>query len=300
MAENSAKQTQECDGNCKNCPTASSCDDPKKNNPMTEKVKMDVKHVILILSGKGGVGKSTVAANLAMSLANKGYNTGLVDLDIHGPNIPKMLGVEEKRLQSYDGKRIEPVQITGKLGVVSMAFLLPDTSSPVVWRGPMKFTAIRQFLEDVNWGDMEYLIVDLPPGTGDEALSVAQLAPNIDGAVIVTTPQDVAVLDSTKAVTFVRQLGYNVLGIVENMSGMVCPHCGEAIDLFGEGGGKIAAENLGVPFLGAIPIDPEMRKAGDEGRPFVLRKSGDKQHEITWKKVDEVMDNILNQIKNKE
>lgn len=297
MTENTEKSQQACDGNCSSCATASTCTDPEKKTSGIEKVKIDVKHIILVLSGKGGVGKSTVATNLAMSLSNKGYDTGIVDLDIHGPNIPKMLGVEDRRLESRDGKTIEPVRLTGKLGVVSMAFLLPDTTSPVVWRGPMKFTAIKQFLEDVNWGDMEYLIVDLPPGTGDEALAIAQLAPNIDGAVIVTTPQDVAVMDSTKAVKFIQQLDLRVIGIIENMSGMVCPHCGEEIDLFGKGGGKKAAEELNVPYLGSIPIDPEMRKAGDEGRPFIIRKEGDDQHQVTWEHVDAVMDNILKTIK---
>ena len=297
MTENTKKAEPACDGNCSSCSTASTCDDPAKKAHGIEKVKIDVKHIILVLSGKGGVGTSTVATNLAMSLANKGYNTGIVDLDIHGPNIPKMLGLEDKRLESRDGKTIEPVRLTGNLGVVSMAFLLPDTTSPVVWRGPMKFTAIKQFLEDVNWGDMEYLVVDLPPGTGDEALAIAQLAPNIDGAVIVTTPQDVAVLDSIKAVKFIQQLDLRVIGIIENMSGMVCPHCGEPIDLFGEGGGKKAAEKLNIPFLGTIPLDPEMRKAGDEGRPFIIRKEGDEQHRITWEHVDAVMDNILKEIK---
>jgi ATP-binding protein involved in chromosome partitioning len=289
---------QTCDGNCASCAQANQCDDPQntqKGANLPQKVEMNVKHVILVLSGKGGVGKSTVAANLAMALSNHGYHTGLVDLDIHGPNIPKMLGIEEEKLQSYDGKHIEPVRITGTLGVVSMAFLLPNKSTPVIWRGPMKMTAIRQFLEDVNWGDMEYLVVDLPPGTGDEALSVAQLAPNIAGAVIVTTPQDVATLDSGKAVKFVQQIGLRVIGIIENMSGMICPHCGEEIDLFGKGGGKKAAEELNVPYLGSIPIDPEMRKAGDEGRPFIIRRSKDEENP-TWEAVDQVMEAVLKQI----
>lgn len=297
MAEHTAI-TQECDGNCANCLSADDCDDPKKQPAgPPKKVNINVKHVILVLSGKGGVGKSTVAANLSMSLSNHGYNTGLVDLDIHGPNIPKMLGIEDKRLASYDGEHIEPVRLTGTLGVVSMAFLLPEKSTPVIWRGPMKMTAIKQFLEDVNWGELDYLVVDLPPGTGDEALTIAQLAPNIAGAIIVTTPQEVAILDSSKAVKFIEKIGLNVLGIIENMSGMVCPHCGEQIDLFGMGGGKKAAEDLNVPYLGNIPIDPEMRKAGDEGRPFIIRGSGADIDSPTWKHVDEVMENLLKQIK---
>lgn len=297
MAEKNEESN--CDGQCSSCPSAASCNDPQKAaSNLQQKVKMNVKHVILVLSGKGGVGKSTVATNLAMALSNKGYNTGLADMDIHGPNIPKMLGIEDQKLGSYDGKTIEPVKISGKLGVVSMAFLLPDTSSPIIWRGSMKNTAIRQFLEDVNWGDLDYLVVDLPPGTGDEALSVAQLAPNIAGAVIVTTPQDVAILDSSKSVKFIEKLGLKVLGIIENMSGLVCPHCGDVIDLFGIGGGEKAAKELNVPYLGNIPIDPDMRIAGDEGRPFILKRDGSDQNKITWQHVDEVMENILKQIDN--
>ncbi|WOF16238.1 Mrp/NBP35 family ATP-binding protein [Methanoplanus sp. FWC-SCC4] len=297
MTDNNSNS--ECDGNCKGCASATSCNDSQKAaSGMQQKVEMNVKNVILVLSGKGGVGKSTVAVNLAMALSNKGYKTGIADADIHGPNIPKMLGIEDEKLNSYDGKHIEPVMLTGKLGVVSMAFLLPDKSSPIIWRGSMKNTAIRQFLEDVNWGDLDYLVVDLPPGTGDEALSIAQLAPNIAGAVIVTTPQEVAILDSTKSVKFIEKLGLKVLGIIENMSGLICPHCGDTIDIFGIGGGKKAADELSVPYLGRIPIDPDMRKAGDEGKPFIMRRDGTEQNKETWKHVDEVMENILLQINN--
>lgn len=252
------------------------------------KAKIDVKHVILVLSGKGGVGKSTVSVNLASALADCGRKVGLLDLDIHGPNIPKMLGIEDQRPAVLE-KTMEPVNVSGTLSVMSMAFLLPDTSSPVVWRGPMKMAVIQQFLSEVNWGELDYMIVDLPPGTGDEALSIIQLAPNVRGAVIVTTPQDVAVLDAKKAVKFVEKLDLPVIGIIENMSGMVCPHCGGAIDLFGRGGGKKAAEELGVPYLGSIPLDPVMVKAGDEGRPYVLRHADTP----TWKAVDSVMQNLV-------
>jgi ATP-binding protein involved in chromosome partitioning len=260
-----------------------------------QKVDISVKNVVLVLSGKGGVGKSTVAANLALAFSNRGYRTGLLDLDIHGPDIPKMLGIEEAHLTSYDKQHIEPVHVTGTLGVVSMAFLLPEKDTPVIWRGPMKMGAIRQFLGDVHWGDLDYLVVDLPPGTGDEALTIAQLAPNIAGVVVVTTPQEVAILDISKAVRFVQQIGLPVIGIVENMSGLVCPHCGKDIDLFGSGGGERAARDLGVPYLGSIPLDPEMRKAADEGRPYILRSS--KEENPTWKKFDEVMENLIRVIK---
>lgn len=300
MVDDQATPGDQCTGDCSSCAASDTCDDPQNTQgqqKLPEKANISVKHVILVLSGKGGVGKSTVATNLAYALSSHGYQTGLVDLDIHGPNIPKMLGIDEQRLQSRDGKTIEPVRITGNLAVVSMAFLLPEKSTPVIWRGPMKMTAIRQFLEEVNWGDLDYLVVDLPPGTGDEALTVMQIAPNIDGAVVVTTPQEVAILDSSKAVKFVEQLGLPVIGIVENMSGLVCPHCGESIDLFGTGGGEAAAEELHVPFLGRIPLDPEMRKAGDEGRPFLIRRSSDS--DPSWEAIDAVMTSLVTQVEGK-
>ena len=280
--------TEKCDENCSSCASAQPHSAPKGLPP---KAKIDVKHVILVLSGKGGVGKSTVSVNLAYALANHGKKVGLLDLDFHGPNIPKMLGIEDQK-PTVLAHTIEPVHVTGNLAVMSMAFLLPDTSTPVVWRGPMKMGAIQQFLAEVNWGALDYLVVDLPPGTGDEALTIAQLAPNVRGAVIVTTPQDVAVMDATKAAKFIEKLELPVIGIIENMSGMVCPHCGEIINLFSVGGGKKAAEDLGVPYLGAIPLDPEMVKAGDEGRPFILRHAGSP----TAKAMDEVMENLVAQI----
>jgi len=279
----------ECNQECSSCATASSCSSAKKAPAgLPPKAKMDVRHVILVLSGKGGVGKSTVSVNLAYALSNHGRKVGLLDLDMHGPNIPKMLGIEDHKLSTMDNK-IEPVRVTGKLSVISMAFLLPDTSTPIIWRGPMKMAAIQQFLSDVNWGPLDYLVVDLPPGTGDEALTIAQLAPNVRGAVIVTTPQDVATLDARKSAKFIEKLGLPVIGVVENMSGLVCPHCGEQIELFGKGGGKKIAEELAVPYLGAIPLDIEMRKAGDEGRPFIIRHADNP----TWKSVDAVMEELI-------
>jgi ATP-binding protein involved in chromosome partitioning len=261
---------------------------PHAPKGLPPKAKIDVKHVILVLSGKGGVGKSTVSTNLASALAAHGRQVGLLDLDIHGPNIPKMLGIEDQRPVVLENS-MEPVHVTGNLSVMSMAFLLPDTSTPVIWRGPMKISVIRQFLSEVNWGALDYLVVDLPPGTGDEALSIIQLSPNVQGAVIVTTPQDVAVLDAIKAIKFIEKLDFPVIGIIENMSGMVCPHCGDTIDLFGRGGGEKAAQELGVPYLGSIPLDPAMVKAGDEGRPYVLRHADTP----TWKAVDAVMKNLV-------
>ncbi|WP_321506572.1 Mrp/NBP35 family ATP-binding protein [uncultured Methanoregula sp.] len=292
MAKNNIKKPkadEECKKECSSCPTATTCASAK-NGPagLPPKADIDVKHVIMVLSGKGGVGKSTVSVNLAYALAAHGKRIGLLDLDMHGPNIPKMLGIEDHKLAMMDD-RIEPVHVIGNLSVISMAFLLPDTSTPIIWRGPMKMAAIQQFLTEVNWGPLDYLVVDLPPGTGDEALTIAQLAPNVRGAVVVTTPQDVATMDARKSAKFIEKLGLPVIGIIENMSGMVCPHCGEQIDLFGKGGGRKIAEELRVPFLGAIPLDIEMRKAGDEGRPFIIRR-GDSP---TWKSVDAVMQELI-------
>jgi ATP-binding protein involved in chromosome partitioning len=233
-----------------------------------EKMKK-VRHKILVLSGKGGVGKSTVATNLALSFSMNGSEVGLLDVDIHGPDIPKMLGIEDERLLGGDNGII-PVLYPPHLKVMSMAFLLSDKDSPVIWRGPLKMKAIEQFITEVNWGELDYLIMDLPPGTGDEPLSIAHLIPDADGAVIVTTPQDVALLDSRKAVNFVRAINLPIIGIIENMSGFRCPHCGEEIKLFKMGGGEKAAKELGVPFLGRVPVDPRIVESGDSGEPFVL------------------------------
>jgi ATP-binding protein involved in chromosome partitioning len=285
MAEKTEECPSECDHDCASCEGAQA---GGQTHGLPQKADIDVRHVILVLSGKGGVGKSTVSVNLSYALSSHGYRVGLLDLDIHGPNIPKMLGIEGHRLSAL-GDKIEPVRVTGSLSVVSMGFLLADQSTPIIWRGPMKMAAISQFLSDVDWGELDYLVVDLPPGTGDEALSIIQLAPNVRGAVIVTTPQDVATLDARKAIKFVEQLGIPVIGIVENMSGLVCPHCKEQIDLFGRGGGKKVADEMHVPFLGAIPIDPEMRKAGDEGRPYILLHKDN----VTWKDVQAVMEELV-------
>jgi ATP-binding protein involved in chromosome partitioning len=294
MAKNnteSKKADEECKSECSSCATASTCSSAKKGQAgLPPKAAIDVKHVIMVLSGKGGVGKSTVSVNLAYALSATGKKVGLLDLDMHGPNVPKMLGIEDHKL-GVSGDSIEPVRITGNLSVISMAFLLPDTSTPIIWRGPMKMAAINQFLSEVNWGPLDYLVVDLPPGTGDEALTIAQLAPNVRGAVIVTTPQDVATMDARKSAKFIEKLGLPVIGIIENMSGMICPHCGEEVDLFGKGGGKKIATELNVPFLGAIPLDIEMRKAGDEGRPFIVRRAGGDSP--TWKAVDKVMVELI-------
>ena len=238
-----------------------------RNEAITKNLS-EVNKIVMVISGKGGVGKSTVASNLALSLAEKGKKIGLLDIDIHGPNLPKILGVDKERLQSPGEDRIEPVRISENLKLVSMAFLLPEENQAIIWRGPLKIKVIQQFLRDINWGKLDWLIVDSPPGTGDEPLSMAQLVP-ASSAVIVTTPQEISILDVKKSIDFVRKLNLELLGIVENMSGLSCPHCGKEIPLFKKGGGEKLAKEMDLTFLGAIPIDPEIVKASDKGVLYV-------------------------------
>jgi len=228
-----------------------------------------IKNTIMVVSGKGGVGKTTVAVNLAAGLARDGYSVGLIDADIHGPNVALMLGSEGKQFEGARAGMVKPMLVRPGLQVVSMAFLIDDPGQAIIWRGPLKMHVIRQFLSDFEWGDLDYLVVDLPPGTGDEPLSVAQLIPGMKGAVIVTTPQEVALLDGRKCVDFTRQIKVPALGIIENMSNFTCPHCGKEIEIFGHGGGEAAARKLGVPFLGRIPLDPRFVVSGDTGKPFI-------------------------------
>jgi ATP-binding protein involved in chromosome partitioning len=225
----------------------------------------DVKHIIAVSSGKGGVGKSTVAANLAVALAASGAKVGLIDADIYGPNIPRMLGVRTPPEQK-DGKLL-PAESHG-VKLISMAFFVPEDTA-IVWRGPMVHTAIQQFFRDVVWGELDYLLIDLPPGTGDAQLSISQLV-TLAGVITVTTPQEVALHDVRKGMTMFQKVNVPLLGIVENMSYYVCGHCGERTEIFSHGGGERAAEKLGVPFLGHIPIDPAIRAGGDEGMPIVI------------------------------
>jgi ATP-binding protein involved in chromosome partitioning len=229
-----------------------------------------IRHKIVVLSGKGGVGKSTMAVNLAVALSQRGKRVGLMDVDVHGPSVPRLLSLQaEKPLMNAD--QMEPVQWSPNLWVISLGFLIPTRDEAVIWRGPVKMGLIRQFVEDVSWGDLDYLIVDCPPGTGDEPLSVLQtIGPDAWG-LIVTTPQAVAVDDVRRSITFCRQVGNPVLGVVENMSGFVCPGCKEEFHIFNKGGGEELAREMDVPFLGRIPIDPEIVRSGDEG--FVFMKT---------------------------
>jgi len=254
-----------------------------------------IKHKIVILSGKGGVGKSTISANLAIGLSKKGYNVGLLDSDIHGPSIPKILGIEENK-PDVTKTGMNPVIVNPKLKVMSMAFLLPETDTPIIWRGPMKMGVIKQFLGEVNWGDLDYLLIDLPPGTGDEPLSIAQLIPDIAGAIIVTTPQDVALVSVRKSVNFVKKMNMPVVGIVENMSGFTCPHCNKSVDIFKTGGGLKVSKDFLIPFLGKIPLDPQIVESGDSGETFII------ENETTdsAKAFKDIIKNIEKHVKKKE
>lgn len=230
-----------------------------------------VKNKILILSGKGGVGKSTVAVNMSVALAMAGMKVGLLDIDVHGPSIPKLLNLEKRKIEATDSG-IMPTGYGENLKVMSIAFLLQEDSEPIIWRGPMKYGVIKQFLQDVIWGELDFLIVDSPPGTGDEPLSVSQLLLEEGGgvhAVIVTTPQELALSDVKKSINFCRTLSIPILGVVENMSGFVCPHCSEISEIFKTGGGEHMAREMGVRFLGRVPIDPQVVEASDLGKPYM-------------------------------
>jgi len=226
-----------------------------------------IRHTIVVLSGKGGVGKSTVAVNLATALALQGCHVGVLDIDLHGPSIPTMFNLTDTRLRATEGKLV-PADYHG-LQVVSIGFLLENPDNAIIWRGPAKAGVIKQLVEEVAWGELDYLVVDCPPGTGDEPLSVIQTLGTVDGAVVVTTPQDVALADVRKSISFCETMNVPVLGVVENMSGLVCPHCREVITVFKSGGGEQLAVEMGVPFLGRLPMDPQVVTAGDAGTPFV-------------------------------
>jgi Mrp family chromosome partitioning ATPase len=227
-----------------------------------------IKKKYLIMSGKGGVGKSSLAINLAVCLAEKGHKVGLLDVDLHGPSVPHMLGLAGG-LEVGDDRSILPRMWSPNLAVVSIDSMLEQRDDAVIWRGPKKLNAIRQFISDVSWGPLDYLLIDSPPGTGDEAFTIARVVPAAQ-AIVVTTPQEISLADVRKSITFLKKLNLAIAGLVENMSGYVCPHCGEASDLFGRGGGRLLAEATGLTFLGAVPLEPGVVPAADAGQPYVL------------------------------
>lgn len=232
-----------------------------------------IKNKILVMSGKGGVGKSTVAVNLACAMAEAGNKVGLLDIDVHGPNVPRMLGIDAERMQMENDEMV-PYPVSEHLLVCSLAMLGADTKTPIIWRGPRKTAAIRQMLGDVRWGALDYLVLDSPPGTGDEILSAVQAVPDWTGGIIVVTPQEVALDDARRSIAFARQVNLPVIGIVENMSGFICPHCGKATEIFKKGGGELLAKESGVEFMGSVPLEPRIVSLADDGTPFCLR-SGD-------------------------
>jgi ATP-binding protein involved in chromosome partitioning len=240
-----------------------------RDNRITSRIQIGPRNAIAVGSGKGGVGKSTVAVNLAVALAQQGARVGLMDADVYGPNVPLMMGVADEKPFSRDGKTIEPIEAHG-VKLISIGFLV-DAKQPLVWRGPMLHGTVRQFLADVNWGDLDYLLIDLPPGTGDVQLSLTQAIP-LTGAVVVTTPQAVSVADVVKSIGMfqLEAIDVPVLGVVENMSGFVAPDTGQFYDIFGSGGGAAVAAEMGVPFLGSVPIDQAVREGGDAGVPIVV------------------------------
>jgi len=225
-----------------------------------------IKNKFVVMSGKGGVGKTSTAVNLALALANRGFQVGIMDVDLHGPDVPRMLGLSGMP-DLNSNRKLNPMRYSDHLVAISMESFLPERDDAIIWRGPLKFSAIRQFIADVEWGELDFLIIDSPPGTGDEPLTVAQQIQDAK-AVIVTTPQEVALADVRKSINFCRSVNLEMFGLVENMSGLNCPHCGESIDLFGAGGGERTAKETGIAFLGRIPMDPRMVACGDSGVSF--------------------------------
>jgi ATP-binding protein involved in chromosome partitioning len=227
-----------------------------------------IKHKLVVMSGKGGVGKSSLAVNLALGLSMKGYKVGLMDVDLHGPSIPRMLGLNgRKPLPSHGG--ISPIPFSDHLKVISIEVLMPGQDNPVIWRGPLKIGVIRQFIADVIWGDLDYLVIDSPPGTGDEPLTVAQTIPEAQ-AIIVTTPQEIALSDVRKSINFCREVNLKIAGLVENMSGFICAHCGQESAIFKKEGGKRTALAMGLPFLGSIPFDMRLMELSDQGKAYLM------------------------------
>jgi Mrp family chromosome partitioning ATPase len=273
---------------CAICDENETCQKDKEGHSrwLVHKRMERIEYKILVMSNKGGVGKSTMTTNLAVSLALKGYHVGVCDMDIHGPNIPKMVGAEGQKLKISTSGGIIPFQAYN-LKIASMSFLLQNSDDPIIWRDAYKYEFINQLLGGVEWQDLNFLIVDLPPGTGNESVTTIDLIGNVTGCVIVTTPQEVALLDSRKSVSFAKDSELPIIGIVENMSGLDCPHCGQHIEVFRKGGGEASAMDMGVPFLGRVPLDPEVVTQSDAGEPFALFNSdtptADAYHQIANK-----------------
>jgi Mrp family chromosome partitioning ATPase len=287
---------------CKTCPSKSTEKDGSCGATKVAKTMQDIglqstlskiKHKILVMSGKGGVGKSTVATNIAMGLAKRGYQVGLIDVDLHGPDICRMLNLKEKLFADKEEKPklLPPMKYNENLKVISLEYLMENRDEAIIWRGPLKIQAIRQFIGDIDWGKLDYLVVDAPPGTGDEPLSVAQTIKDVN-ALIVTTPQEVALADVRKSISFCRHVKINILGIVENMSGFICPHCSKPVDIFGTDGGKRVALEYTLRFLGKIPMDPQVVMGGDSGKPYLSSGAGT----IATKAFDEVLDNVVKEL----
>jgi len=251
-----------------------------------------IKNKIVIISGKGGVGKSTVSTNIAYALVLNGKRVGILDVDIHGPSIAKLTGIEGKELTFGTNQRPKPIEVLSNLHVLTIASMLENSDEPIIWRGPRKMAAIKQFLSDIEWPELDYLVVDCPPGTGDEPLSVIQLLKKVDGCIIVSTPQDVAFLDARKTINFSRQLNVPILGIIENMAGFVCPKCGEKINIFKSGGALKACKDFNVKLLGQIPIDTDIVDSGDNGKAYVYHYNK-KEGAIIYNKISEQIINIL-------
>ncbi|QER41854.1 Mrp/NBP35 family ATP-binding protein [Thermodesulfobacterium sp. TA1] len=247
-----------------------------------------IKHKIMVMSGKGGVGKSTVSVNLAVGLSLQDFMVGLLDVDLHGPSIPKMLGARDLRISRKPDGRMGAIKYSPNLNFLSIEPLLPSEDTAIIWRGPIKHSAIKQFIGDIDWGELDYLIIDAPPGTGDEPLTVAKTIPDAY-ALIVTTPQEVSLIDVKKSIRFCQKIKMRILGIVENMSGFICPHCGKPIDLFKRGGGQKLADEFGLRFLGRIPVDPRVVDTGDTGRPVIAAYP----ESITAKAFEELVRNIV-------
>jgi Mrp family chromosome partitioning ATPase len=235
------------------------------------------------MSGKGGVGKSTVAAYLALLLADKGHKVGLLDIDLHGPTIPRLLGIQGG-LQVKAAAQVEPWPFSENLKVVSMDMLLGEKDMAVIWRGPLKISAIKQFISDIEWGELDFLVIDSPPGTGDEPLTIAQIIKDAE-ALIVTTPQEVSLADVRKSINFCRQVKMKILGVVENMCPFACPHCGKKIALFGAGGGATLARHMEVPLLTEIPLDPDMVQSGDSGKLITLIQKKEKELNLAYQQL---------------